>query len=151
MTHVEGFDSLDQMFAAMAAREDIANMALTPGQTALRDDVAETRYWAHALPEIDMIVFGVTPPIAEIIAAGAGFDVADNRSRGYLTGTGYSADCPRGESGDTHVSQVVPISEETFRLAESLDWPTWTMMREHEQRHLGRALARHESDANCRA
>ena len=150
MTHVEGFDSLDDMFAAMGVAEDAANADLLPGQIQLRDDVTTRRYWAHPLPEIDLIVYGVTPPIAEI-QPDAGFDVAENRARGYLTGTGYSpAVSSRGEPGDTHVSQVVPISEETFRLAESLNWPTWSMMMEPEQRDLGRALARHEADSLCR-
>ena len=146
---VEGFNSMDEMMATMAASEDAANRSLTPGQIQLRDDVESTRHWAQALPEIDMVIYGVTPSVSEIIAAGAGFDVTDNRERGYLTGTGYSVDCPRGESGDTHVSQVVPISAKTFHLAKGLDWPTWSMLRESDNRELGRRLAEHEADSNC--
>jgi hypothetical protein len=147
---VQGFDNMDEMFSAMAAAEDAANFTLTPGQIALRDDVESTRHWAQAIPDYDMVIYGATPPIAEIEAREPGFDVADNRERGYLTGVAFSVDTPTGESGDTHVSQVIPISAETFALAKSLDWPTWSMLREREQRDLATRLAGHEADARCR-
>lgn len=151
MTHVQGFDSMDEMFGAMNVAEDIANAGLTPGQVALRDDVAATRHWAQPLPDIDLVVYGATPPIADIIARDPGFDVADNRARGYLTGVGFSAFEPTGESSDTHVSQVVPISAEVFEMAKALDWPTWSMLAEGsaEVRPLGYALARAEAEARA--
>jgi hypothetical protein len=140
MTHVEGFDNLDDMFAAMGAAEDVANHRLSPGQERLRDNTLVTGYWAQALPDIDLVVYGKTPPSAET-QVGAGFDVAENRARGYLTGIGFSADCPYGEGGDTHVSQVVPITERVFVMAQLLRFPTYSMLREDYNIILGVALA----------
>jgi hypothetical protein len=143
MTYVEGFDNVDDMLAKMGAAEDAANSRLTPGQINLRDDVEHTRYWAQALPDFDLVVFGKTPPIAEIQPE-AGFDVAENRARGYLTGKAYSADCLHGEHGDTHVSQVVPITDRVFALATLLGFPTFSMLREGPNMILGAALAESE-------
>jgi hypothetical protein len=143
---VQGFDSLDEMFAAMAASEDIANLRITPGQARLRDATTETVYWAQAVPEYDLVIYGKTPPNAET-QKGAGFDVDDNRERGYLTGIAYSADLEDGEPGDTHVSQVIPISLHTFTVAEALDWPRFSALREGDNRILGAALAQHETDS----
>ena len=146
MTHVQGFDNMDEMWATMAAAEDAANRELTPGQIRLRDDVENTGYWAQALPDLDLVIYGVVLPNAEIIAAGADFDVNDNRERGYLTSTAHSvAVSPRGETGDTHVSQVIPIHKDVYREAESLHWPSWSQLMETtEGRALGRLLARAE-------
>jgi len=89
--HVQSFGSMDEMMATMAAAEDEANPHLTPGQIRMRDDIVSTTYWAQALPDIDVVIYGRTPPVAET-QKGADFDVADNRERGYLTGTAFSVD-----------------------------------------------------------
>src|SRR5262245_66322326 len=113
---VTGYNSLEEMFAAMNEAEDAANAGLLPGQIALRDDVENTRYWAQNRPEWDMVIYGVAQPNF-IVKRSASFDVDENRSRGYLTGTAYSNAQPEGEYGDTHVSEVVPISKAMFDLA----------------------------------
>jgi hypothetical protein len=118
---------------------------LTPGQIRLRDNTGETVYFASAKPDLDLVIYGVVPPNADV-QVDAGFDVDENRARGYLTGTAYSAWCDYGESGDTHVSQVITISRETFDLARALDWPTYSMLREPENVDLGRRLAAHERE-----
>jgi hypothetical protein len=149
MGEVEGFDSLDDMFATMAAHEDLANMSLTPGQVRLRDDMGHTRYWARPLPEVDLVIYGRAETTGRVQAE-AGFDATDNRERGYLTGTGYSEAVPDGEYGDTHVSQVVPISMTVFLLAKSLDWPTWSRLGSDPAcRGLGVALAEAEQEARA--
>jgi hypothetical protein len=127
MSHVQGFDSMDEMQAAMAASEDRANAGLLPGQIRLRDDVTHTRHWAQVVPDWDLIVYGATPPIASFVEPG--FDIEDNRERGYLTGIAFSSVEPDGESGDTHVSQVVPIDVETFDLAHDSGWPSFSEVR----------------------
>jgi hypothetical protein len=146
MTHVEGFDSLDAMFAAMAASEDIANASLTPGQVRLRDDVENTRYWARPMPDWDLILYGVAQP-SHVVARSASFDVKDNRERGYLTGTVYSGDDGYGEYGDTHVSEVVPIPPSLWALAQAAEWPRWSDLHTPEHAALGRLLAKAEQAA----
>lgn len=144
--HVEGFDSMDQMMSAMAAHEDEANRHLTPGQVRLRDDVENTRHWAQALPDYDLVVYGIAQPNF-IVKRSADFDVEDNRVRGYLTGTAYSVGEASGEYGDTHVSQVVPISEDVFLMAQMLGWPTWSGLHEQDNAPLAASLALAEQEA----
>jgi hypothetical protein len=147
MSHVEGFDNMDEMFAAMAAHEDIANMNMLPGQIRLRDDAENETFWAQPLPDIDLVVYGVAQPNF-VVQRSADFDAADNRERGYLTGTAYSAGMDTGEYGDTHVSQVIPISRDIFRLAQSLGWPDWSRLSsDPECRSLGMLLAVSEQNA----
>jgi hypothetical protein len=127
MSHVQGFDSMDEMQAAMAASEDRANAGLLPGQIRLRDAVTETNHWAQVVPDWDLIVYGVTPPIASF--SEEGFDVEDNRERGYLTGVAFSSIEQDGEIGDTHVSQVIPIDAETFEIAQGARFPGFAEVR----------------------
>jgi len=144
---VQGFDSMDEMLAAQAANEDQANLRITPGQARLRDAADETGYWARAIPEWDLVIYAEVPPNAET-QEGAGFDVNDNRERGYLTGTAYSVvNAEHGESGDTHVSQVIPINRTTFLLAKMLGWPTYSQLREEDNIVLGALLASQERDS----
>jgi len=143
MSHVQGFDSMDEMFEVMQAAEDEANASLTPVQVALRDQTEDTVYWVRAIPDWDLVIYGIVPPNAET-QKGADFNVNENRARGYLTGTAYSAAGENGEPGDTHVSQVIAVSEETFRLAQMLGWPTFSMLREPENFALGHRLYLHE-------
>lgn len=148
MTGVQGFDSMEEAFAAMGEAEDSANAALLPGQIALRDDVAVTRYWAQPVPEQDEVVYGETPPIDQMREPG--FDVDSNRARGYLTGTCWSGYEDRPDHHDVHVSQVVPISRETFEVARDLGWPNWSRLtHDPDCRDLGRALAKHEAEARA--
>jgi hypothetical protein len=144
MTHIESFDNMDEMAAFMAAAEDTANAHLTPGQIALRDDMGHTRYWVRAIPDWDLVVYGRAETTGYLAACGVGFDTTDNRERGYLTGTGYSVAEPSGEYGDTHVADVIPISERVFLLAKSLGWPSYSMLHEGENRTLAALLAASE-------
>jgi hypothetical protein len=147
MTDVQGFGSMDGMLAAMRKFEDIANSRLLPGQARLRDATTERCYFARAMPDYDLVIYGIVPPNAETQEED-GFNVDENRTRGYLTGIAYSTAVGEdGEPGDTHVSQVTPISEETFRLAQRLGFPDWQGIRETDNRDLARRLAQHEQES----
>jgi hypothetical protein len=137
---------LDGMFAAMGDMEDAANARLTPGQIRLRDAVDETVYWVRAIPDWDLVIYGVVPPNAET-QEGAGFDVDENRKRGYLTGVAYStAEGEDGAPGDTHVAEVIAITAETFEVARSLGFPDYSQLRLAVNMPLGRLLAAHERE-----
>lgn len=141
-----GDEALDGMFAAMADMEDAANANLTPGQIRLRDQTDVTVFWCRAIPDWDLVTYGVVPPIAET-QKGCDFDVAENRKRGYLTGTAYStAVGTSGEYGDQHVAEVIAIDEFTFDLAKSLGFPDYSQLRLAENHDLGRRLAAHERE-----
>jgi hypothetical protein len=140
--NVQGFDTMDEMFAAMAASEDAANRDLLPGQIRLRDTVNTPGYWVRAIPSEDVVIYGKAETQGALTVAGVGFDVVDNRERGYLTGKAFSAWEPEGEYGDTHVSQVIPIGVHEFTLAEAFGWPTFSGLRANDDhRILLRALA----------
>lgn len=147
MSHVESFDNMDEAAAYMAAHEDMANAQLSPGQIALRDDTGHTRHWARAIPDWDLVIYGEAESIDTLRANGVEFDPVDNRERGYLTGTAYSAHEPTGEYGDTHVFDVIPITARVYRLAETLGWPTYSMLHEEEYRTLAALLAGAEREA----
>jgi hypothetical protein len=147
VTHIQSFDNMDEMAAFMAANEDMANAHLTPGQIALRDDLTVTRYWVRAIPDWDLVIYAKAETVDALRTAGVGFDPIDNRTRGYLTGTAYSATSESGEWGDTHVSQVIPISHTVFLLAQSLEWPTYSMLREGDNITLAALLAAAEREA----
>lgn len=129
--HIQSFDSLDDMYAAMEKAENAANDSLLRGQVALRDRMEETVYWVQAVPSMDLIVYGETPAAED----------TDLRSRGYLTGMAYSAWEPQGEHGDTHVSQVMPVSKILFDRAKSEGFPTISQLSEEQHQTLALALA----------
>lgn len=141
MSHIESFDNLDDMFAKMGEMEDEANARLTPGQIRLRDDLTRITYWVRAIPDWDLVVYGRAETVDVLRSAGVSFDPIENRARGYLTGTAFSATEPTGEFGDTHVADVVPINALVFEAARYHGWPTWSMLHEDEYRILAQSLA----------
>lgn len=138
--HVESFDSIEEGYASMGRAEDSANEGLLPPQVALRDDDQNTRHFVVSLP--DCLGFGVATSLPDLLAkvtANADPDDPDDvaeveyetemyrgiRPRGYLTGTVHTI---YGEEyGDTHVSQVIPISEEAFEEARRAGWKAAAM------------------------
>lgn len=141
---VTSYDSLEAMFADMAEREAAANAAVCPEQAAVRD-ATDTVFWMR--PYESIVIFGRTPSVAayaEIEYAHldrelAGADPAeramlvseraavlptftDRRARGYLTGDCFSVWEAEGEWGDTHCSQVWPISSAQFEAARAAGW-----------------------------
>lgn len=136
---VQSFDSWDEMQRVMAEAEDAANDRILPTQADLRDDVSHTRYWVQPYAPMDCLIFGETPSLEDLCAQEAAYYDMDDpedkdeydmsvrefgprRARGYLTGTAYSTLEPDGEGGDTHVSQVVPISKEAFEEGRRAGW-----------------------------
>lgn len=53
--HVQSFDSMEQMQAAMATAEDAANAGLHPVQISLRDGTDAPAYWVHPTREVGLI------------------------------------------------------------------------------------------------
>lgn len=131
---VTSYASLEDMFAAMAEAEDRANAALHPRQVALRDATESPCFWVR--PFDDLLIFGQTPSLPELVAVELGYvaveDVAERalvepqlrerRARGYLTGTCFSLVEPGGEWGDTHVASVWPLAEVDFEAARAAGW-----------------------------
>lgn len=136
--HVQSFDTFEEMQASMAAAEEAANARILPQQAALRDDDTDTRYWVRPCEE-GFLIFGVAPTYEALCEEEAKYSDLDTeegqaeyeyscqslkprRARGYLTGVAFSVVEPTGEQGDTHVSQVCPISEQAFNEGKAAGW-----------------------------
>ncbi len=129
-----GFDNWDDAIEHMREVERQLEGTLTPSQRALRLDRGHDRYWMR-FTDYGFEIFGIAWSDATLRAdiekacATYGGDVDEememfegNRERGYLTGYAWSEVLPEGEGGDTHVSQVVPISKEMFERARAAGW-----------------------------
>lgn len=128
---------MEEMQAYLQAAEARANAGLNDLQTGLRDDLARERYWMQPT-EYGFIVYGhcwsKTTLTDETKKTYAKYpdeeDHSDDeirssleaRKRGYMFGKAWSAPYPEGELGSTHVSQVIPISEDMFNRARDAGW-----------------------------
>lgn len=141
---VESFGSFEEMLDVMGARERAANDALTDTQRALRDDTTHDRHWLRLYPfHGDVLpIFGESWSLPHAMRRERAYypdDIAsdvfalaeygsiveglhDRRARGYLYGECFSVVEPDGELGDTHASQVLPISPEAFAEARDGGW-----------------------------
>jgi hypothetical protein len=123
MSHFESFDSMEEMFARMEAAEREANEGLLPQQIEIRDDTEHPRYWVR--PYEGFLIFGHALSEEEVLATegpGITHEVMTRRRRGYLFGWCYSEIEPSGEVGDTHVANLMPISETAFLEAKAHGW-----------------------------
>lgn len=134
--YVQSFDSLEDMYAAMAAAEEAANEQVTEAQAALRDATDQDVFWIGPNGG-ELIVYGHTPALVNPTE-----DALELRKRGYLTGMAYSLWEPEGEGGDTHVSRVIPVSSLVFELGKLAGFPNFDTLAEHGV--LARALSKAE-------
>lgn len=135
---------LAELMAHMRRREDAANLATRPEQRALIA-ATETVYWMRFVSTYNVSIFGESWSLREAIEKERKFYTLDEagmpadpdgrlelmsisaglrerRERGFLFGRCYSVLEPEGEIGDTHVSQVMPISRETFEEFRANGW-----------------------------
>lgn len=124
------FSSLDEALQFMADQTDKANSHLAPQQAG----ITWGSHWIRFDGMSGLIIFGYVFTRDELIAdersAGAGEqelawtinNIDDNHERGYLFSRCYSIVEPTGELGDTHRSNVWPITEGQFREAQAAHW-----------------------------
>lgn len=76
-------------------------------------------YWVSPRPDYGLMIFGVEhmSNYEEDNAM-----IRQSREAGYLFGTWYSVACDYGEMGSQHVSRCLPISKETFEIAQRVNW-----------------------------
>lgn len=128
----EGFDSLEDMQRALRLAEEVANRQITPIQAWLQGAYDESHCFARYCE--DFMIFGRALSLDEFTELeraagapegeleGARAQVLDRRARGYVFSRCYSVLEPRGEYGDTHVSQVQPIPFALFEYARNHGW-----------------------------
>lgn len=123
------------IFAEMARQEDLANDKVTDAQRIIG---TEGHHWWMRLDHSFLIV-GHVPTIDQTIAAERAYfpkDKADwneeqteeyesiiagmyeRWGRGYRFGRAYSEVEPRGELGDTHIVEMIEITEAEFDVAQ---------------------------------
>lgn len=122
------FDDLDDAFESMRKNEEEANANLLPAQ----GNVVWGSYWVR--PYDDILVFGYvfTPEenISSEVEAGSTPEelkytvkrLRESYTRGYRYGRCHSILCPEGELGDTHLSQVLPVTAEVFETGRRQGW-----------------------------
>lgn len=130
---VIGFDSFDEMLEHMGKAEDAANARTTPRQKA----IGWGDYWMQ--PYQDILVFGriwtreeteksegryIDQDDPEEVAGFAETmaNLDSRYERGYRFGTAWSEAEREGELGDTHISVMIPITQEEFEEAKAVNW-----------------------------
>ena len=137
MSGFESFDSFEEMFKVMTAREDAVNLTLLPVHRQFMLDTAH-RWFVRADKNWPMIYGDVYSDIefdemerAYISKDGytrkdhveAMHRYSERKRRGYLFARCYSQLETRGELGDTHVSRVIPAPQSVFDAAQETNWP----------------------------
>ena len=125
---VQFFDDTDEMFAAINRGVEAAKKRATAKQNA----ISYGDYWLRAYE--DILIFGHITPEKDLWAAevelGASEEeiegeramMAASYADGFRFGRAYSIVCPEGELGDTHVCDMIPITEEEFEESKDLHW-----------------------------
>lgn len=117
------YDNMDDAFEDMRRNEEAANAATHPCQTA----ITYGDYWMRPYQEGDdfILIFGRVHTIEELLQVEDDETmpgIYERYKRGYRFGMAWSQWEPRGEFGDTHVSQMIPISKELFEIGQDRDW-----------------------------
>jgi len=122
------FDDVDEMFAAISRGVEAAKYRATPRQ----NSITYGDYWLRVFE--DFLIFGHITPEAELWATEAELGASEeelewemasmkaNYDNGFRFGRAYSIVEPDGELGDTHVCDMVPITEEEFNQSKDLHW-----------------------------
>jgi hypothetical protein len=109
--------------------------ALLPAQRELLDGRAFC--WFSYNGTIELAVFGESDSVEESQRKekalsgpedGPGFDYAEGRTRGYAFSTSYSTWDTRGELGDVHLLELVPIERSAFESARECGWDMSTLV-----------------------
>lgn len=128
--HIESFDNLEDMFAAMAKATYEANDAICDAQRA----VTYGSCWARFAVDLGIIVFGQVMTLEEVAAgerkvgsteteiAASLIILQENHQRGYMFGRAYSVWEPGGELGDTHRANLWPITKPEYEAARLAEW-----------------------------
>lgn len=122
------YDSPEEMFEAIGRGVEAAKKRATAKQNA----ITYGDYWMRAFE--DILIFGHIYSEEELWTAEAELGaseeeikeekemMAGNYENGFRFGRAYSLICPEGELGDTHVSDMIPITQQEFEDAEDLYW-----------------------------
>ena len=108
--------TLEGWFAELGRARREADARIQPHQAA----IGPGDYFVVVLKDEELTIYGqvVEPETEEDKAL-----YRQPHMRGLRLTRCYSASCPQGELGDTHVSTMTPVPEECFRWAERNGWP----------------------------
>lgn len=122
------FNTPEEMFEAISRGVEQAKARATPKQNA----ITYGDYWVRAYE--DILIFGYIYSEEELWAKerelGASEEEIEeekammegNYQNGFRFGKAYSIICPEGELGDTHVSDMLPLTKQEFEDARDLYW-----------------------------
>lgn len=119
--------SMEDLWALEVANQAAALAKLTTEQRELLDGRAFC--WFRWQAAYNLAIFGECKSVADQQAETRAtygdeddFDYAEGRRRGFAFGTAYSVGEARGELGDTHLLDLVPVSRGTFEAARTAGW-----------------------------
>ena len=128
MQHIQFFDNTDDMFDAISRGVESAKARATEKQNAITYGDYWMRMWEGFL------IFGYIQTREELDAEerrlGASEEELESEheamdysySNGFRFGRAYSIIESEGELGDTHVSDMIPITKEEFEQAKECFW-----------------------------
>ena len=129
----QSFNTTEEMFAAIQRGVEQAQARTTPRQSEITYGDHWMRLWDSGYGEA-ILIFGEIYTRKRLMdeerELGAEEDeireemlmMDGSYARGFRFGRAYSVVEPDGELGDTHVSDMVPISQEEFDEARGLRW-----------------------------
>jgi hypothetical protein len=132
MDHIQTFDNFEDMQKMLSAQIEKAKTWIRPAQERITYGDHWMRIWdgwgekilicgyISTLEELDKEERRLGASEEEIAEEHETMQYSYNN--GFRFGRAYSIIEPRGELGDTHVSQMIPITKEEFDEVERLDW-----------------------------
>jgi hypothetical protein len=109
------FDSLEDMFADIAARVEAGKKAAENHPIKVKD-LRHGDYFAYQHPVHNILIFGEVIEKTEYPEDDG--SIATARANGFVYGRCYSVLCPEGELGDTHVTYIThKIDKAVFERA----------------------------------
>jgi hypothetical protein len=140
MVHIEVFDNFEEMQKRMEEQLERAKSWIRPRQAAITYGDYWMRVWdaygdrilicgyIHTLDEVESEerrIMEEDDESREEIEAEMAYErqvMSNSYANGFRFGRAYSVIEPSGELGDTHVSQMIPITKEEFEECKSLNW-----------------------------
>lgn len=131
--NVQFFDNTQDMFDAIQRGVEQAQARTTPKQSAITYGDYWMRFWDTGYGET-LLIFGHITPFEEMMQTERDLGADDEElayerdmmktsyERGFRFGRAFSVVEPDGELGETHVSDMIPLSKEEFDEARLLRW-----------------------------
>jgi len=115
---IRAFSSLDEMFAALDADQEVATEVAKTHPVKI-EDLRHGDFFASPRPDHGVVVYGEVWEHSEDYPED-NEHIQESRDGGYVYGRCYSPIVPEGEIGSTHITRVgAKITAEEFEAAKA--------------------------------